>query len=188
MGSVLGHPWAADILKRAQRLVTYFQASTRAYCKLLESAKTLGLKGPCRLQSSNKTRFTSVQMMLQSVIYLESAFGYLLNTSEGVIRADDIKPIIRDRLFWASAEVLNQICLPFCKVMMAIQARTAALADITRYWLYLARVLKEQLPKVAAAGGESSLLVALLLDSCHAILHVVCEFTVPYMQHMMQPT
>ena len=175
MGSLLGHPWAADILKRAQRLVTYFQASTRAYSKLLESAKILGLPGPHRLQSYNKTRFTSVQMMLQSVISLETAFRYMLNTFEGVIRADDIKPIIRDRLFWASAEVLNRICQPFCKVMMAIQAKTATLADIiTRYWLYLARVLKEELPKVAAAGGESSLLVALLPDSCHAILTVVC--------------
>ncbi|BDA51639.1 hypothetical protein COCOBI_19-1950 [Coccomyxa sp. Obi] len=72
VGSLLGHPWAKDLLKRAQRLVTYFQASTRAYSKFLEIAKSLGLKG--RLRSSNMTRFTSIEMMLESVIRLPSHF------------------------------------------------------------------------------------------------------------------
>ena len=154
VGSLLGHPWAKELVKRAQRLVTYFQASTRAYHKLLEGAKSLGIKG--RLRSSNKTRFTSIQMMLESVVGLEAAFAFLLNNHGSVILNADIPPIIRDRVFWASAEVLNKILVPFSKVMMAIQAKTATLADITRYWLYLARVLREELPKVAAAGGESS--------------------------------
>lgn len=153
VGSLLGHPWAKELVKRAQRLVTYFQASTRAYHKLLEGAKSLGIKG--RLRSSNKTRFTSIQMMLESVVGLEAAFAFLLNNHGSVILNADILPIIRDRVFWASAEVLNKILVPFSKVMMAIQAKTATLADITRYWLYLARVLREELPKVAAAGGES---------------------------------
>ena len=38
VGSLLGHPWAKELVKRAQRLVTYFQASTRAYTQLLASA------------------------------------------------------------------------------------------------------------------------------------------------------
>jgi hypothetical protein len=154
VGSLLGHPWAKELVKRAQRLVTYFQASTRAYHKLLEGARSLGIKG--RLRSSNKTRFTSIQMMLESVVGLEAAFAFLLNNHGSVILNADIPPIIRDRVFWASAEVLNKILVPFSRVMMAIQAKTATLADITRYWLYLARVLREELPKVAAAGGESS--------------------------------
>ena len=154
VGSLLGHPWAKELVKRAQRLVTYFQASTRAYHKFLEGAKSLGIKG--RLRSSNKTRFTSIQMMLESVVGLEAAFAFLLNNHGSVILNADIPPIIRDRVFWASAEVLNKILVPFSKVMTAIQAKTATLADITRYWLYLARVLREELPKVAAAGGESS--------------------------------
>jgi hypothetical protein len=154
VGSLLGHPWAKELVKRAQRLVSYFQASTRAYFQLLDCARSLGIKG--RLRSSNKTRFTSIQMMLESVVALESTFNLLLNKQGSVIQATDIGPIIRDRIFWASAEVLNKILVPFSKVMTAIQAKTATLADITRYWLYLARVLREELPKVAAAGGERS--------------------------------
>ena len=154
VGSLLGHPWAKELVKRAQRLVTYFQAAPRAYHKLLEGANSLGIKG--RLRSSNKTRFTSIQMMLESVVGLEAAFAFLLNNHESVIQSADIPPIIRDRVFWASTEVLNKILVPFSKVMTAIQAKTATLADITRYWLYLARVLREELPKVAAAGGKTS--------------------------------
>jgi hypothetical protein len=182
VGSLLGHPWAKELVKRAQRLVSYMQASTRAYYKLLEGAKSLGIKG--RLRSSNKTRFTSIQMMLESVVGLEAAFGFLLNNHKSVIQAADIAPIIRDRVFCASAEVLNKIFVPFSKVMMAIQAKTATLADITRYWLYLARVLREELPKVAAAGGKN-------ISCCYCCQsnaiwqHGFCYNVVPYAQHLM---
>ena len=152
VGSLLGHPWAKELVKRAQRLVTYFQASTRAYTQLLASANAQNIPG--RLRSSNKTRFTSIQMMLASVVRLEHAFTSLLSTQASVIQSNDIPPIIKDRVFWASAEVLNNVLVPFSKVMTAIQAKTATLADITRYWLYLARTLREELPRVAAAGGE----------------------------------
>ena len=154
VGSLLGHPWASQLVQRAQKLVTYFQAAHRAYFKLLECAKSLGIQG--RLCSSNKTRFTSIQMMLESVSRLETAFAFLLNNDPDVIQSAAVPPIIRDRVFWASLEVLNKILVPFSKVMTAIQAKTATLADITRYWLYLARVMREELPKVAAAGGEDS--------------------------------
>ncbi len=57
VGSLLGHPWASHLVKRAQKLVTYFQAAHRAYFELLECGKSIGIEG--RLCSSNKTRFTS---------------------------------------------------------------------------------------------------------------------------------
>ena len=93
-------------------------------------------------------------MMLESVSKLETAFALLLKKDPDVIQSADVRPIIRDRVFWASIEVLNKILVPFSKVMTAIQAKTATLADITRYWLYLARVMRDELPKVAAASGE----------------------------------
>lgn len=43
VGSILGHHWAKDIIKRAQQLVTYFNASTRANSLLMESAKNMGI-------------------------------------------------------------------------------------------------------------------------------------------------
>ena len=95
-------------------------------------------------------------MMLESVSKLETAFALLLKKDPDVIQSADVPPIIRDRVFWASIEVLNKILVPFSKVMTAIQDKTATLADITRYWLYLARVMRDELPKVAAASDEDS--------------------------------
>lgn len=95
-------------------------------------------------------------MTLESVVALEAAIGLLLNNHRSMLQSPDIAPIIKDRVFLASAEVLNRIFVPFSKVMTAIQAKTATLADITRYWLYLARVLRKVLPKDTAAGGENS--------------------------------
>ena len=121
--------------------------------------------------------------MLESVVVgLEAAFAFWLNNHGGVILTADIAPIIKD---WASAEVLNKIVVPFSKVMMAIQAKTATLADITCYWLYLARVLLEKLPKVAAAGGESSpwCFAAQKLPSSNMMS---ASPVVPYVQHLMR--
>ena len=118
VGSLLGHPWASQLVQHAQKLVMYFQAAPRACFKLLECAKSLGLKG--RSCSSNKTRFTSIQMMLESVSRLEAAFAFLLNNDPDVIQSAVVPPIIRERVFWASLEVLNKIPVSFSKVMTAI--------------------------------------------------------------------
>ncbi|CAK0733669.1 hypothetical protein CVIRNUC_000313 [Coccomyxa viridis] len=105
-------------------------------------------------------------MMLESVSKLETAFALLLKKDPDVIQSADVPPIIRDRVFWASIEVLNKILVPFSKVMTAIQAKTATLADITRYWLYLARVMRDELPKVAAASDFMSHCIGAFNSRC----------------------
>jgi hypothetical protein len=62
---VLGHSWARSIAKAAQRVVTYFEMSNGTKRLLLKMGLDLGIVGPS-LQTSNKTRFTSVCSMLES--------------------------------------------------------------------------------------------------------------------------
>lgn len=154
VGSLLGHPWAKDIIKRAQRVVTYFNASTRAHSLLMEAAMGLGISG--QLQTSNTTRFTSVHIMLQSVMKMQDPLRAVLNRHPEQIMDKHglVKVIIADRQFWASAEVLSALLEPFSQVVMAIQSKTANLADTTRYWLYLAKSFKAELPKLTSVGGE----------------------------------
>jgi hypothetical protein len=66
LSDILGHSWARSIAKAAQRLVTHFEVSNGAKQLLLEMRLDLGIVGPS-LQTSNKTRFTSVCSMLESI-------------------------------------------------------------------------------------------------------------------------
>lgn len=63
--SLTAHPWAASVIARAQRVVTYFRASHRTPAlfnqKRLEQDITIGLV------TSTTTRFNSVIACLQSV-------------------------------------------------------------------------------------------------------------------------
>ena len=154
VGSILGHPWAKDLIKKGQRIVTFFHASYRSNSLLMEVAKNMGISG--MLQTSNTTRFTSVHLMLQSVLKMDGPLHAVLNLHRDEIQQPEVKLIIENRQFWAGLEVLSMMLEPFSQVVMAIQAKTATLADTTRYWLYLARSFRAELPKLTCAGGEMS--------------------------------
>lgn len=144
MGSLLGHPTASEIVKQAQRVVSYFQASHKPHGLLMQAADRLGIKQKA-LQSSNQTRFSSVHMMLQSVLTMERAFQTVMAEAPHEINASDVQSILSARLFWARCEQLCQLLKPYSDVITAIQRSNANLADVTRYWLYLARTLRQQL-------------------------------------------
>jgi hypothetical protein len=120
----------------------------------MEVAKNMGISG--MLQTSNTTRFTSVHLMLQSVLKMDGPLHAVLNVHRDEIQQPEVKLIIENRQFWAGLEVLSMMLEPFSQVVMAIQAKTATLADTTRYWLYLARSFRAELPKLTCAGGEMS--------------------------------
>lgn len=65
MGPVMGHKFATSIVSRAQSLVTFFRASHKSLALLKEHAAGRGIKR--MLVTLNKTRFTSVHAMLESV-------------------------------------------------------------------------------------------------------------------------
>ena len=69
--SILSHAWASRLrIARCQRVVTFFHHSSRLRELLSVKAKTLQINSG--LVSSNTTRFTSVQLMLQPVAELRS--------------------------------------------------------------------------------------------------------------------
>ena len=139
MGSMLGHPWAKDVIQKAQRLVTAFQASSKLANKLRGAASTLGLT--TTLASSNQTRFTSVNLMLVSVNKHEGAFQQVARQHADILKPE-LREIISDRNFWSGCETLCKLLEPFSQIITAIQLQSATLADVTRYWLYLAKALQ----------------------------------------------
>ncbi len=97
VGSLLGDPWAKELVKRAQRLVSYMQASNRAYYKLLDGAKSLGIKG----QTAELQQYTLHFHPDDAGVCCRAGgcFGYLLNNHGSVVHAADIAPIIRAGCF-----------------------------------------------------------------------------------------
>lgn len=69
MGSLMGHAWAKKIVKRSQKVVTSIRASHLPMHELSKIAKRMGITR--MLITSNKTRFTSVHAMMESLVRLE---------------------------------------------------------------------------------------------------------------------
>jgi hypothetical protein len=144
MTSILAHPWAKQLQVFSQKLVQYFRASTRPMWVLLTIAKAQGIN--TTLHSSNKTRMTSVYICLQSVHALKDALRSLLRKSSSEINLPRwLLTLIedQDRTYWEQLGSLCQVLAPFSQVVMAVQGDGTTLADITRYWIYLARELKK---------------------------------------------
>jgi hypothetical protein len=103
IGSAVGHPWAALLVLQAQRIVIYIRASHRPLALLNSITKEQQVtKG---LQTSNKTRFTSVHNCLQSVVDNERPLQALVERHLDAFAASqqgsaDPKAIIQNRLFW----------------------------------------------------------------------------------------
>eukprot|EP00898_Chlorokybus_atmophyticus_P002936 jgi/Chlat1/3643/Chrsp238S03648 len=123
MGFVVGYySWAKNIIMSAQKIVTYFRASHRPLALLKNAAKADGIN--TTLYSFNKTRFTSVHSWFRLLKVLRVCATYGGPLEVGLAS-------------------LCELLQPFSKIIMAVQAADATLADITRYWLYLARAIKE---------------------------------------------
>ena len=50
--------------------------------------------------------------------------------------------ILGDRQFWISVINLCKMLEPFSQAVMAIQSDKSSMADVSRYWIYLARVFR----------------------------------------------
>jgi hypothetical protein len=78
--SVLAHPWAKDLLMRAQQVVTYFRASHAPLAALRAAAEELGITQG--LQSSNTTRMTSGYGCTSSVQRNAPAFTRMQSSTD----------------------------------------------------------------------------------------------------------
>ena len=142
MGSLLGHYWAQKLIKRVQDLVTSFRASHKPKALLEQIAKRMGIKR--MLITSNKTRFTSVHASIESVLRLQPALQELARQHPDCLN-DQLTECISDDMFFIMIKQLCKILEPFTLVIQAVQAACATLANVTRYWLYLAKMIS-QLP------------------------------------------
>jgi hypothetical protein len=133
LGSVMGHPWSSDLLVKAQKIVTYFNASHKPLALFREAAKQQPGK-QVGLQSSNSTRLTSVQLCESSVLVNQGTFTNLLATPEGraAINSRPVLALLEDLHFFGDLHLLDAVIQPISWVIMAVQRRDTTLADITR--------------------------------------------------------
>lgn len=147
LGSLGAHSWIKDVFMRAQRVSTHFRTSTRAKDVLEKEADRCHTKA--KPLSGNTTRFTSVITMLESHVRLKPAFISLANQRPPPINNATVQDTLADfDGYWMRIDLLMPILKPFARAIMAIQASTSTLADVTRYWLYIARAIKDQLPQL----------------------------------------
>jgi hypothetical protein len=150
LGSVVSHAWAKEVLVSAQGLVTFFRSSHKPLGLFRETLNSLpvpeGSKKKKRgLVTSNQTRMTSQQMCLQSIVDNEVTFRTLLQNHPDVLSSKPaLLTLLQDRNWWTRIDALNALLEPFSKVIMAVQAERSSMADVARYWIFLAR----ELPKV----------------------------------------
>lgn len=141
MAAILGHSFPEQLIKRAQSVVTYFRASHKPLAELKKAAKTMGITR--LLVTSNQTRFTSVHAMLESVVRVKPALDAVVAQFPQLVTSKAVTEALADDLFVPALKQLCQLLVPFTLVIHAIQSDQATLADVTRYWMFLARSMSE---------------------------------------------
>lgn len=81
IASILSHVFAAELVKKSQRIVTYVHASHKIRSNFNSIAASLGIRGG-GLQTSNATRFDSVCVCLASVHRNRRALEMLVEQHE----------------------------------------------------------------------------------------------------------
>jgi hypothetical protein len=169
--SILSHPFAKAVVVKAQRIVSYFLASTLPLRRLRDCLKEKNIAGG-GLVSSNKTRFNSVAECLKSVLRAQPALHELSMASPPVVKNAEVLRIIKeDSSFWAAVQLLCDILEPASKAVMAIQARTALLASIPIYWAVMARALEKVLEPLLS---HPSALLFVFVELLCCILGMPC--------------
>jgi hypothetical protein len=146
MGSILCHSWAKALVSKAQRVAIYFHSHSKAKAIFKEQKAAMRIPGGFP-SKANKTRFTSVYDCVESVerhapVFTALAYDERLN--------EDIQAILQEPSFFRELGILVKLVLPIAQVVMAVQSVHATLADITRYWLYLARAIGDVLNDTVA--------------------------------------
>jgi hypothetical protein len=140
MGSVLGHIIPKAIVTQAQKIVTFFRASHKPHALLGKTARDMKVKGS--LITSNKTRFTSVHLCLDSIAVLEAPLKAVCDNHTEYVSVP-VCEIIKDRRFWSKLHGLCEILEPMSKTIMAVQENRVTLADITKLWIFLGNSLSD---------------------------------------------
>ncbi len=152
MGSVMGHAFAKQLVSRAQSVVTFFRASHKPLALLKQFALAMGIKR--MLVTSNKTRFTSVHAMLESLLRLKEALLRVVREHKGILSAA-VLSTLTDPMFFIALEQVCQLLVPFTLVIQAIQSDNATLADVMRYWIFLGRSMQKLVANLTDASFKA---------------------------------
>jgi hypothetical protein len=136
LGSVMAHDWAKHLLSKAQRIVSYFNASHKPLALFREALQQQpGQK--VGLQSSNSTRLTSVHLCESSVLRNQGTFSSMLAKPAGreAVSNGDVLRLLEDLHFFGDLRMLDAVLQPIAWVIMAVQRRDTTLADVTRWAL-----------------------------------------------------
>lgn len=133
LGSIMGHDWARQLLVKAQKIVTYFNASHKPLALFREALKQQPGQ-QVGLQSSNGTRLTSVQLCEASVLRNQSTFSTMLGKPGGreAVTNAGVLELLENLHFFGDLRILDGVLQPIAWVIMAVQRRDTTLADITR--------------------------------------------------------
>jgi hypothetical protein len=133
LADMMTHDWAKQLLVKAQKIVSYINASHKPLAKFREAlAQQPGEK--VGLQSSNSTRLTSARLCESSVLRNQATFSTMLADPEAkrAISSREVLGLLEDLRFFADLSVLDAVLAPISWVIMAVQRKDTTLADITR--------------------------------------------------------
>jgi hypothetical protein len=133
--SSLGHPFAAALVRDAQKIVTFFNSSHRPLALMRQFAEAQGVK--TGLKTSNTTRIISVHMCLASVLANRAALEAVIAVTPSVLNLRKapqmkVKEIILDPDFWYKLQVTCAILEPLSQVISAVQGDATTMGDVTR--------------------------------------------------------
>jgi hypothetical protein len=133
LGSIMSHSWATDLLSKAQKVVTYFRASHKPMALFREAQAKLPGNHKA-LASSNTTRLTSAQLAESSVLHNHGTFTSILNEPGGkdAITNAGVLQLLQDLHFFGDLGLLDAVLEPISWVIMAVQRKTATMADVAR--------------------------------------------------------
>ena len=133
------------LLRRVNTLTKFFRNSHQANSKITQLIKEQGIKGG-ELKLYCKTRWTTASESVESVINLESVLQEIVTNHQNLLTNDKIKTIIRAQNFFSNLRVLLFVLNPLRKAVLALESRSATLADCFLSLARLAAVLNK-LPK-----------------------------------------
>jgi len=117
------------LLRCVNTLTSFFKNSHHADSKLAQLIKEKGINGG-GLKLYCKTRWTTASESVNSVINLESVLeAFVTNYHQSTTASDRIKTIIQSRNFFSDLRVLSFVLEPLRKAVLALESRSATLAD-----------------------------------------------------------
>jgi hypothetical protein len=133
------------LLRRVNILFSFFKNSHQANSKLTQLIKEKGIVGS-GLKSYCKTRWTTASESVNSVINLEQILMEIVANNGNLLTNDSIARIIQSQNFFPDLRILAFVLEPLRKAVLALEVRSATLANC---FLSLARLaaMLNKLPK-----------------------------------------